>query len=125
MARILFIEDDYALRDLATIALLRAGHDVTTASDARNAFIHLLQHEFDALVVDVGLPDMDGLAITRSLRAVPKWEDLPILAATGFCGKAHIDEMIAAGMDGVIDKPYRPRELVQAVADLLYICRAA
>ena len=125
MARILFVEDDYALRDLATISLLRAGHDVTTASDARNAFIHLLQTPFDALVLDVGLPDMDGLAITRSLRAMPKWEDLPILAATGFCGKAHIDEMIAAGMDGVIDKPYRPKELVHAVDELLRICEAA
>lgn len=122
MARILFVEDDFALRDLAMIALLRAGHDVTTASDARNAFIHLLQTPFDALVVDVGLPDMDGLAITRSLRAVPRWEDLPILAATGFTGKAHIDEMLAAGMDGVIDKPYRPKELVDAVEQLLRIC---
>jgi two-component system chemotaxis response regulator CheY len=125
MAKILFVEDDHSLRQIATLALTRAGHDVVTATDARNAFIHLLQNQFDAMVVDVGLPDMDGLAITRSLRAAEKFEDLPILAATGYTGHVHVAEMMEAGMDGVIDKPYRPKELVSAVDHLLKICYEA
>lgn len=125
MARILIIEDDAGCRELAAIVCTRGGHDAVAVPDARSAFIELFQGQFDLMITDLVLPDMDGIAITRSLRAVPHWDHMYVLAATALGGEQHVNEMREAGIDAMIQKPYRTRDLLATVEQLLSLPQTA
>lgn len=121
MATILIVEDEPSLRDLATIILQRGGHTVIACADATNAVITLLQERVDLIVLDLVMPEMDGFALTRALRDHARWAHTPILAVTALGGRRYVDEMREAGMDGVIHKPFRARDLLGAVDSLLHL----
>lgn len=125
MARILIVEDDAGCRELATIVCSHAGHDAVAVANARAAFIELFQSSFELMITDLVLPDMDGVALTRSLRAVPHWDHMYILAATALGGERHVTEMREAGIDAMIQKPYRTRDLLSAVEQLLALPQIA
>ena len=105
-ARVLVVEDDLANRVLLGRLLERGGHRVVTADDGRAALEMAGQGVADVVLLDLGLPDIDGLDVCRRLRADPATAALPVILVTGRDGAAESAEGTAAGADGTIAKPY-------------------
>ncbi|SMX26065.1 Sensory transduction protein regX3 [Pelagimonas phthalicica] len=113
---ILVVDDDARLRDLVRIALERAGYQVITASDGKIALTHALREEPELIVLDVGLPEMDGFEVCRKIRAT---SEVPILFLTA--RDDEIDRIVGLelGADDYVTKPFSPRELVARVRAIL------
>ncbi|MBK4214415.1 response regulator transcription factor [Paracoccus caeni] len=116
MSRILIVDDDPRLRDLLRIALERAEHEVLTAGDGQTAITHAARHSPDLIVLDVGLPEMDGFEVCRRLRAR---SEVPILFLTA--RDDEIDRIVGLelGADDYVTKPFSPREVVARVRAIL------
>jgi two-component system OmpR family response regulator len=115
-ATILIADDDPHIREMLGIALSRAGYDTLTASQGAAALELALNSPPDLIVLDIGLPEMDGLEVCRRLRAS---SDLPVLFLT-----ARDDELdrvlgLEMGADDYVTKPFSPRELVARVKAIL------
>jgi CheY-like chemotaxis protein len=103
----LLVADDIAPNRLLMRAMLTAaGHDVTLASDGAEALALLQREPFDAALLDVRMPGMDGLEATRRIRAMPPpLSRLPIIAVTASALPEEVAECEAAGMDAHLAKP--------------------
>ncbi len=114
--KILVVDDDPRLREIVTVALMRGGYDVVVAADGQLALTHAARELPDLIVLDVGLPEMDGFDVCRRIR---QGSDVPILFLT-----AHDDEVdrvlgLELGADDYVTKPFSPRELVARVRAIL------
>lgn len=116
MSRILIVDDDPRLRDLLRVALERAEHEVMVAADGQIAITHVARHRPDLIVLDVGLPEMDGFETCRRIRAT---SDVPILFLT--TRDDEIDRILGLemGADDYVTKPFSPRELVARVRAII------
>lgn len=114
--KILVVDDDPRLRDLVRIALERAGHLVVTASDGKQALVQNAREAPDLVVLDVGLPEMDGFEICRRIR---ERSAVPIVFLTA--RDDEIDRILGLelGADDYVTKPFSPRELVARVRAIL------
>jgi DNA-binding response OmpR family regulator len=114
--RILLVEDDPRLADMLTEYLGQSGFRVTHAPTGRLAMEHLAAAEVDAVILDLMLPDMDGLDVCRQLRAT---SDVPVLMLTAR-GDA-IDRIVGLeiGADDYLPKPFEPRELLARLRAIL------
>ncbi|MBI4719392.1 MAG: response regulator [Planctomycetes bacterium] len=115
-ARVLLVEDNPVNRRVAQGILERGGYDVTTAENGCQAVDKLRQWSFDVVLMDVQMPEMDGLQATELLRQDPQFARLPIIAMTAHAMKEDRDRCLAAGMNDYITKPVRAEELYKMVA---------
>jgi signal transduction histidine kinase/CheY-like chemotaxis protein len=115
--RILLAEDNPVNRQVAVRILEKAGHSVSTADNGRQALNALRKHEFDLILMDVQMPEMDGFEATTAIRLKEQvtGDHLPIIAMTAHAMKGDEARCLAAGMDGYISKPIRGRDLVELV----------
>jgi CheY-like chemotaxis protein len=118
-ARVLIVDDNPANLTLLAFVLRTAGHDVETASSAEDGLASLERATPDLLVVDVQLPGMDGLTMTRTLRADPRWRDLKIVAVTAQAMRGDREAALAAGCDAYVSKPIDTRGLPRTIAAVL------
>lgn len=116
----LLVVDDIAANREVARALLRAdGHIVETASDAIQAIARIAAGGIDAVLMDVQMPDIDGLEAARRIRALPMpMGQVPILAVTASALPEQIEACRDAGMDGHLAKPIERLALAQALAGL-------
>jgi DNA-binding response OmpR family regulator len=115
--RLLLAEDDEGIREPLTRALAREGYAVQVAADGDVAADRGVAEEFDLLVLDIGLPGLDGLEVCRRVRAAhPR---IPILMLTAQSGELDIVEGLDAGADDYVPKPFRLAELLARVRALL------
>jgi CheY-like chemotaxis protein len=119
---ILVVDDNAENRKLILVILAASGHELITANDAQEALQCMEQRLPDLLLLDLQLPGMDGLTLTRLLKGSARTRDLPIVAVTAYAMKG--DEMKArdAGCDGYLIKPLDKRvlrELVQSYLGLV------
>jgi two-component system, OmpR family, phosphate regulon response regulator OmpR len=114
--RILLIEDDRRLAEMVSEYLGEAGFRVSVASDGGSGLSRLTAEPFDALVLDLMLPDMDGLEVCRRLRGT---SDIPVLMLTAR-GDA-MDRVVGLelGADDYLAKPFEPRELLARLRAIL------
>ena len=110
-ARILLADDALANREVAVAMLTKGGYEVDTAVDGREAVSMARGGDYDLILMDLNMPEMDGRTATSALRAAG--ETLPILAMTAHA-EADLGEM--PGFDGHVAKPVRRQDLLQAVA---------
>jgi putative two-component system response regulator len=109
---VLVIEDDPANRALLTALLERAGYQAITATDGPSGLAAALETAPNVVLLDVGLPGMDGLEICRRLRADRRTVTLPVVLLTG---RTSVDDVVAgldAGADDFLAKPFREAELL-------------
>ena len=113
---ILLIEDDRRLAEMLSEYLGEAGFSVSVAGDGRTGLARLAAEPYDALVLDLTLPDMDGLEVCRQLRA---FSDVPVLMLTAR-GDA-MDRVVGLeiGADDYLPKPFEPRELLARLRAIL------
>jgi two-component system, sensor histidine kinase and response regulator len=115
--RILLAEDHPVNRKLAKILLERAGHTVDLAENGRQAVEAVQNKHYDAILMDVQMPEMDGFEATRILRSHElAGEHVPIIAMTAHAMKGDRERCLAAGMDDYVSKPIEPGELFAALA---------
>jgi CheY-like chemotaxis protein len=113
---ILHVEDDRSLQNLVRIALEQlGGYSVLTAGSGAQALELAASATPRVLLLDLDLPDMSGLETLRALRALPGFAQVPAVFLTAACGPQIEIELRAAGVVELLRKPFRPRELVQAV----------
>lgn len=119
MALILVIEDNPANMKLATLLLENDGHVALCAVDAETGLTQARLRHPDLILMDVQLPDMDGLAATALLKRDPLTADIPVIALTAMASKADREKSAAAGCDAYIAKPLRYRDLYAMIDGLL------
>ncbi|SNT08126.1 DNA-binding response regulator, OmpR family, contains REC and winged-helix (wHTH) domain [Streptosporangium subroseum] len=108
MSNVLLIEDDAAIRTSLTRGLRDRGHAVSSASAALDGLRLAVEERPDLIVLDLGLPDMDGLDLLRMLRAVSR---IPVIVATARDGEAEMVTLLDAGADDYIIKPFSSTQL--------------
>jgi CheY-like chemotaxis protein/HPt (histidine-containing phosphotransfer) domain-containing protein len=116
--RILLAEDHVVNQKLAVSLLERDGHTVRVACNGKEALAALEQEDFDVVLMDVQMPEMDGFEATAAIRAKEK-ETLrhqPIIAMTAHAMKGDRERCLEAGMDGYVTKPFRRSALFEALA---------
>jgi len=116
MSHILIVDDDPQSRDVLRIALKKAGHTVSEAGDGAEALAKARKGKADLIVLDIGLPEMDGLEVCRHLRANL---DTPVLFLTA--RDEEIDRILGfeMGGDDYVTKPFSPRELIARIRAIL------
>lgn len=111
-SKILFVDDDPINRDAASMLLREfAGQDVTLAANGHEAISLARDIQFDAIMMDVQMPGMDGLEATRRIRKLPNGLHVPVIALTGNAFPEDIKRCLEAGMNEVLAKPYPPEML--------------
>jgi CheY-like chemotaxis protein len=115
--RILLAEDNPVNQRLATKLLEKRGHQVTVTATGREALHCVQEQNFDVVLMDVQMPDMDGLEATALIR---EWEKnrerrTPIVALTAHSMKGDRDRCLAAGMDTYVTKPFDAAKLIEVV----------
>jgi signal transduction histidine kinase/ligand-binding sensor domain-containing protein/ActR/RegA family two-component response regulator len=116
--RILLAEDNPVNQKVAVRLLEKRGHCVTVAHNGRQALEHLDRQKFDLVLMDVQMPEMDGLEATVAIRARESRNGgarIPILAMTAHAMKGDRERCLAAGMDGYVSKPVQAAELLAAI----------
>ena len=103
--RVLIVDDNELNLELASFLLKGDGMQVATAHDADSAMAQAIVFGPDLVLMDIQLPQLDGLEITRRLRADPATRRLVIVAFTAYAMKGDEARMLAGGCDGYISKP--------------------
>jgi N-acyl amino acid synthase of PEP-CTERM/exosortase system len=114
--RILVVDDSAMNRDITGSFLRAAGHEVVLASGGKEAVELATTTSFDIILMDVRMPDVDGLEATRHIRAITgRHGRVPILALSALVFAQQVEECREAGMDGHLAKPFTPEALLHAV----------
>lgn len=118
-ASILVVDDNPTNLKLVSDVLEFEGYTMLKAADAEEAQVILASHLPDIILMDIALPGMDGLSLTRLLKADPRTQQIHIVALTAFAMKGDDQKAFDAGCDGYITKPINTRELPGQVAKFL------
>ena len=115
MLSILAVDDSVTLRQLLAHVLRAAGHEVVEASDGLQALDQARERAFDLVITDHHMPGLDGLALTRALRAEAGYAQVPILVLTTESDPALKAAGRAAGATGWLQKPFDPVRLNEVI----------
>ncbi len=115
-SRILIVDDNLINLKLVSDLLQSSGYEISKAIDAEEALKAIRKAPPDLILMDVGLPGMDGLSFTRHLKADDSTKHIRIVALTAFAMKSDEREAFEAGCDGYISKPIDTRSLPDQVA---------
>ena len=117
--RILIVDDNAVNLKLTRVLLIGEGYDVRTAADAEEALATVATFVPDLILMDIQLPGMDGLTLTRRLKADPTTKRAIILGLTAYAMKGDEERVLAAGCDGYVPKPIDTRTFPALVAGYL------
>lgn len=112
----LLVEDDRDTREMYVEYLSYSGLDVTQAATGRHALERAMEHRPDIVVTDIAMPEMDGVELSRRLRADSRTSDVPIIAVSGQVS----DGQYVAGADVVLEKPCEPDRLLHVIEGVLH-----
>jgi len=121
-ARILLVDDDASLREVVRYALDRAGYEVVEAEDGVRALARFAEQPVDLVVLDVLMPELDGLEVCRQLRQT---SEVPIVFLSSRAEEVDRILGLEMGGDDYVSKPFSPRELVSRVKAVLRRTRRA
>jgi CheY-like chemotaxis protein len=120
MPHVLIIDDDRLVREAAKAILRAKGYDVTVAENGKSGIETARSGQFDVAIVDLFMPDMDGLQVIGAIRKSDP--DIPMIAASGFMFEGNCPQMpdfeamaLEAGAVSTLYKPFRPDTLMQAI----------
>lgn len=119
VAHILVVDDNPSNSKLVSATLKFAGYQISVAEDAEIAQRMISASQFDLILMDISLPGMDGLTLTRLLKVDEKTSHIPIIALTALAMNGDEKKAFAAGCDGYITKPINTRLLPQQVSSYL------
>jgi two-component system, sensor histidine kinase and response regulator len=117
--RLLLAEDNLVNQKLAVRLLERRGHEVVVANNGREALDLWKRDQFDCILMDVQMPEMDGYEATTAIRRAEQTtgKHIPIIAMTAYAMKGDRERCLAVGMDRYISKPVRAKELFESIEE--------
>jgi len=118
--KILIVEDNPQNMKVVQMALRPHGYILLEATDGEEALEVINNGERpDLILLDIQLPKIDGLEVTRRLRRIPEFSHVPIIAVTAYAMRGDEEKIIGAGCDAYLPKPINTRELPRLVAEML------
>jgi CheY-like chemotaxis protein len=119
MTRVLMAEDSAVNRELLREILELKGFEVDEAWDGEEALEKIGRSRPDILLLDIGMPKLDGFGVIRRVRQDPSLADLPVLAVTAYAMRGDRERGLSAGFDGYLAKPVNPASLFAEMDRLL------
>jgi CheY-like chemotaxis protein len=119
MTRVLVAEDNAVNRELLRELLETAGYEVLEACDGQQALHMIEQTQPDILLLDIGMPVLDGFAVVRKIRENPRLATLPLLAVTAYAMQGDREKILNSGFNGYLSKPVNARSLTEELDRLL------
>ncbi|MBF0550351.1 MAG: response regulator [Deltaproteobacteria bacterium] len=120
--KILLVEDDLLNRKFATEVLQGQGHTVVAAVNGKEAMARLMVQPFDLILMDISMPEMDGVTVTKAIRETTSQlfdPHIPIIAQTAFALMGDRERFIAAGMNGYVTKPINIEDLNTVIQEVI------
>lgn len=121
--RILVVEDDRLSRELAVRVLSAGGYDVVSARDGEEALLVVGDATPDLVIMDLGLPGIDGVEATQIIREDPETADIPVVVLSALAFGSDRDRALGAGCTAYLTKPIGARELLEHVDGILGVRR--
>ncbi len=115
MATILVVDDNAVIRRMISVMLRRAGHLPIPAESVAEALLRLAEMPVDLVLLDLAMPEVDGLTLLRQLRADPRHQRLPIIMLTASAQDQDRVDARAAGANDFLNKPASSTELIETV----------
>ncbi|CAN5205999.1 response regulator [soil metagenome] len=116
MSRILIVDDNPTNLKLVSFVVKAHGYEVATATDAAAAVASIRTSRPAVILMDLQLPGIDGLELTRRLKADPATRQIPVVAVTAYAMKGDHEKALAAGCDDYVTKPIDTRSLPAVIA---------
>jgi CheY-like chemotaxis protein len=116
---ILIVDDSEMIRDLIKILLSDYGYTISLAANGRQAWDMLQTNSFDCVVLDLNMPEMDGVQVLEHIRANPKTKELPVVVVTANDYAERQREAVNAGANHVMTKPFNNKELVLTISQFV------
>ena len=113
--RVLLAEDNPVNQQVAVAMLVKRGHEVHVASNGREALHAVEERDYDVVLMDIQMPEMDGFEATHAIRALPKGKDLPIIGLTAHALSGERERCLSHGMTDYLAKPFKAHELFALV----------
>jgi two-component system, chemotaxis family, chemotaxis protein CheY len=112
---VLVVDDSGSFRTVVNLTLKQAGYEVTEAKDGQEAVEKIQAGKFNLVICDLNMPNLDGLAFTRKIKAMPAYKVTPVLMLSTETQDAKKAEGKAAGVSAWLSKPFQPSRLLYAV----------
>jgi CheY-like chemotaxis protein len=120
MAYVLVVEDEGDSRDFVARFLERAGHRVTSAENGRRALQRLLNDTPDVVVLDIRMPELDGIGLLEVLRSYLRWHTLPVVVLTAHASQPELDRARELGVFRILQKAnFHLADLGAAIDDVI------
>ena len=117
--RILIVEDNPQNMKLLEMVLRAKNYTLLKATDGEEALNMAIREQPDLIIMDIQLPKMSGLEVTRKLRETPAFSHTPIIGITAYAMKGDREKVIESGCDAYLSKPINTRELPEVIAEML------
>ena len=117
--KILIVEDNSLNMRLIEMTLRSKGYRLLTATDGEEALDMATRDKPDLIIMDIYLPKVSGLEVTKRLRQMPAFNHVPIIAVTAHAMKGDKEKIIEAGCDAYLPKPINTRQLPEVVTEML------
>jgi CheY-like chemotaxis protein len=119
MIKVLIAEDNAVNRELLRELLELRGYTVLEACDGQEALHMIEQTQPELLLLDIGMPVMDGFAVIQRIREDPRLAKLPVVAVTAYAMRGDQERILSSGFDGYLSKPVNPSSLTQELDRVL------
>jgi CheY-like chemotaxis protein len=114
----LVVDDVADVTEMLAVVLTHAGYQVVTAASAPAALKAARERQFDVIISDIGMPDMNGYQLAREVRLLPGYETVPMVAVTGYSMFDDKERSTNAGFNAHMTKPIDPRALLALIDQL-------
>ncbi|QOR68365.1 response regulator [Cytobacillus suaedae] len=119
MARLLLAEDEEVLRMLVVDTLEDEGYEIDEASDGQEAYHLICEKDYDLIILDFMMPGMTGLEVIEKIRTMPSKQEVKVMMLSAKNQKSDQEQVLNAGANYFISKPFSPLELVKRVEEIL------
>jgi len=116
---IMVVDDDPSIRDFLRLSLENAGFKIIVEKDAIGALKTLTAQPPDLILLDIMMPQMDGLSMCKAIKANPEFSNIPVIFVTASVERDNVKKAIDAGAHGFIAKPLQHENLLQSIRDVL------
>lgn len=114
----LVVDDVADVTEMLAVVLTHAGYSVVTAASAPAALKAARERQFDVIISDIGMPEMNGYQLAREMRTLPGYETVPMVAVTGYSMFDDKERSTKAGFNAHMTKPIDPRALLDLIEQL-------